>query len=330
MLALSMFGLVLGVVGWQDSQPVPIRTITALGRCIDIDDWFSGQQSYSTDLLAGSYSDADRDLLVRSGFTSVRIFVDADSILVNGNVDSARLKLLPTAITKFASDDLFVVLKLAEMDPKVRAAVYESLSGLRRRDRLVIQDAGATVSDRPRNLEGVTTVRPLTREALTKPPTDSDANAVYAFTMEGPRLFQTQRFRSGDRWPVRLGTLIYPPDASRLRRMAAELDGDSKSEVLDYAKSRWNVEELRRQMEPFHAWGRQHRRYVWLTGFGCDALADSSSRAEYFRQITSAASSLQIPWCVGSVSGPFALSRGEASSRSIRSEASALISGTDR
>jgi hypothetical protein len=330
MLALSMVGYILGVPQPQDSLPVPIRTISALGRCIDIDDWFAGHSSYSTELLAGAYGETDRDLLARSGFTSVRILVDPASITVNGTADSVRLKLLPAAIAKFASDELFVVLQLPQMDSTLKTSVYEALNRLRRRDRLVIQEAATADSGYIRNLPGVTMVRTLSTEALSQPPLEKDVNVVYAFSLPGPKLFRDQRFGSGERWPVRLGALTYPPDASRLRRFAAELDGKSKIEVLDYAKSRWSAEERARQMEPFQEWGRRHRRYVWLTDFGCDALADSSSRAEYFRQISSAAGRLRIPWCVGSVSGLYALTRGEASSRSLRSEASALNSGSDR
>lgn len=325
-----MVGLILRGPLLQDSLPVPIRTISALGRCIDIDDWFAGQPTYSNDLLSGAYGEADRDLLIRSGLTSVRIFVEPISLTQTGAVNPSRINLLANSIAKFASDDLFVVVNLADMDSALKSAVYDVLRGLRRRDRLMIQEKGISSLPADGSLAGVTTIQTIASDELEQPPSENRGNVVYAFSVSGPKLFQSQRLGSGERWQARWGALMYPPDASRLRRIASDLEGNAKSEVLEYAKSRWSVEEWRRKIEPFQEWGRRHRRYVWLTDFGCDASADSSSRTEYFRQITAAAGNLRVPWCVGSVSGSYALTRGDASSRTLRSEASALISSSDR
>jgi hypothetical protein len=168
-------------------------------------------------------------------------------------------------------------------------------------------------------------ILPVAEDAVSETEVIPDGNVIYAFDHIGPELFQNQpsdgriHLSESDTRPM------FPPQPDRIRQMTG-LEPAYREAMLRYSMEKWAVADVRDRLERWVDWGHQHRRYVWWTGLGCSAGAEEASRRQYFQTMARAASHFELGWCLSSYLGPWAVAKGNSSSRTLAGEVSAVFS----
>ena len=286
---------------------VPIKTMMALRQTLDVGDGESLQAD-------------DRDLIFRAGFSSVSLRVQRP--------DAESPQRLERRLRMLRVSQKIMVLDLRQVPPDVD--LMPLLTDIRDRwadrDKIVFQvRSSADVPTVREMAPGNTLVLAVDESAPEATAVLPDGNVIYSFGPIGPEIFQNQPSDVFSGSSGEDGRPMFPPEPDRIRQMT-RLEPERREAMRQYGREKWATTDVRDRLQKWVDWGRRHRRYVWLTGFGCSTGAEEASRRRYFESMARAASHFDLGWCLSAYDGPWAVAKGSASSRSMRSETAAVFS----
>jgi len=286
---------------------VPIKTVIALRRTLDVGS-------------AEGLLPEERDLIFRAGFSAVSIRVQRS--------DAERPKLLEDRLEMLRTSQKVLVLNLTDVpeDLDLTHVLWSCHDKWPDRDKLVFHlRSAADVPEVREVMPRCTLILPLPKDEKDSTDILPDGNVIYAFGSLGPNIFQNQPAVSQVRGTESDLRPMFPPDLNRIRQLTG-LEPAAREAMLEYGREKWTAGDVRDRLQRWVDWGRKKRRYVWWTGFGCSSGADESSRRRYYETMARAASYFELGWCLSEYTGPWAVSRGSASSRSLVPEVAAVFS----
>jgi|GEM_PF-4721639 len=298
---------ILGLAAMRPASVVPIKTMMALRHTLDV----GSAESLQTD---------DRDLIFRAGFSTVSVRVQ--------RTDAESPMQLERQVAMMRSSQKIAVLDLREVPADVD--LFPLLTDIRNRwqdqDKIVFFLRSVTDVPMVRGIAPSSTlILPVDDLRLDSTPVLPDGNIVYAFGSIGPAIFQNQPTNGSVGSGVDDRRAMFPPDPDRIRQ-TTQVDPDLRDQMRKYGQEKWSVMDVRDRLQKWVDWGRRNRRYVWWTGLGCSAGAEEASRRRYFETMARAASHFDLGWCLSSYQGDWAVAKGAATSRSMRSETAAVFS----
>jgi endoglucanase len=296
----------------------------ALGRGINITNWFRFPPSHDPAALRAYLSDPTLEELKRAGFTFVRIPVQPDLL--------SAPDALADAVAKVERHGLAVVVALfgtgwhPETDPADRAkllATWRSLAPILHRfdpaatfpevlnepvfagdygawARLQHEAVGAIRASLPANTIVLTGADWGSVRGLLSLAPESDPNVIYSFHLYDPaELTALGAYRPG----LDAGSMARLPfpatdQAACLATAAAARDPPTAGLMRFYCAQRWDVRKITERIAEAGAWGQRHHVVVIAGEFGATRQLNVPARLAWLTAVREACERQAIGWAL--------------------------------